>query len=210
MTGFILAKKIKQTSGYDERKNRQVYTELSVSPCFVTAVKTPAHDGYTSVQFGTQTKKPRNISKVLLGQAKRAGVKTPLSFFQEVKLNEAEVNNFSPGMQLLPDKVFQLKDKVEAVGYSKGKGFQGVVKRHHFKGGPKTHGQSDRQRAPGAIGSGTTPGRIWKGKKMAGRMGNDRITIKGLQIVKLEPNSILLKGLVPGSIGSIILIKTMT
>lgn len=194
---------------FDESKNRQVVTYITVDPCFVTQIRTKEKDGYTAVQVGVQTRSAKNIGKTLKGQAKKAGVTTPLSFFKEIRLNEEEIKNFTLGQALLPDKLFAVKEKVLVTGTTKGKGFQGVVRRHHFKGGPKTHGQSDRQRAPGAIGSGTTPGRIWKGKRMAGKMGNETQTIKGLEIVKADSNSLLLKGLVPGRIGNVILIKTL-
>ncbi len=105
--------------------------------------------------------------------------------------------------------VFKVGDYVDIIGVSKGKGFAGVIKRHHFAGGPKTHGQSDRHRAPGAIGSGTTPGRIYKGKRMAGRLGNDRVTVQNLQVVEADPsrNLLLIRGSVPGGVNGFVLIK---
>ncbi len=222
MTGFILATKVKQTSGFDEQKKRQTYTLLKLSPCYVTQVKTKETDSYRALQIGFLNKNPKNITSVLKGQTKKAGIESPLSFLAEIKLEDyfeaKEIkdkekvgyqigdNTYFPGTQIKPEVIFSPKDKVEVSGTTKGKGFAGVVKRHHFAGGPKTHGQSDRLRAPGAIGSGTTPGRIWKGKRMAGRMGGDSQTIKGLMVVKVDSESILLQGLVPGSIGGVITI----
>jgi large subunit ribosomal protein L3 len=105
---------------------------------------------------------------------------------------------------------FNIGDKVDISGTSKGKGFQGVVKRHHFAGGPRTHGQSDRERAPGSIGQTTTPGRVYKGKRMAGRMGSKRVTIKNLEVIKVDKNGLIVKGLVPGAIDSLLEIKTVS
>ena len=211
MTGFILATKVKQTSGFDEQKNRQAYTLLKISPCYVIQVKTKETDGYQALQIGFLNKNPKNINSMLKGQTKKAGIPSPLSFFSEVKIEDyfeaKEIkendkvgyqigsNSFLPGTLIKPEAVFAPKDKVQVSGITKGKG---------FAGGPKTHGQSDRLRAPGAIGSGTTPGRVWKGKRMAGRMGGEAQTIKGLQVVKIDSDSILLQGLVPGPIGGVI------
>lgn len=223
MTGFILATKTKQTSGFDEAKNRQTQTLLKINPCFVTQIKTLKTDGYQAIVFGVASKKASSISKVISGQSKKAGIENPLSFYTEIRFTSQKeeiqdneklglkINEqvFFPGDQLNAEKLFVPKDKVQVSGVTKGKGFAGVVKRHGFAGGPKTHGQSDRWRAPGSIGSGTTPGRIWKGKKMAGRMGGDYKTVKGLKVVEVKADSILLSGLVPGSIGSIIkIVKT--
>ena len=218
MTGFILATKIKQTSGYDEAKNRQALTLLKVSPCYVTQVRTLKTDGYQAIVIGIANKKASNISKVISGQSTKAGIKTPLSFYTEVRFKNPveeitendkvglKINEqvFFAGDELSPEKLFSPKDEVQVSGTTKGKGFAGVVKRHGFHGGPKTHGQSDRWRAPGSIGSGTTPGRVFKGKKMAGRMGGEFKTIKGLHVIEAKDSSILLQGLVPGPIGGVI------
>ncbi len=224
MIGFLLGRKNRQTQGYNERKMRQVLTELSVGPCYVTGLRTKDQDGYWAIQIATLTKKAKNVKKPVLGQAKKAGITDPLNFFKEVYIKESlhpSVENtdgksalkvgdktYTVGMRLMPSEVFNKDDVVEVTGVSKGKGFQGVVKRHGFKGGPKTHGQSDRERAPGSIGSGTTPGRVWKGKRMAGRMGQDTITVKGLRVVETAEDKLVLKGLVPGSVNSVLLVKT--
>jgi len=209
MKGFILATKVKSSSFYDEKKQRQVATQLEVKPCFVTLLRRPEVDGYAAVQIGFATRKAKNIGKATLGITKKAGIETPLSYFSEVRVLESELSSYTPGQELTPDKVFTPNELIEVTGITKGKGFQGVVKRHGFKGGPKTHGQSDRTRAPGSIGSGTTPGRIWKGKRMAGRMGGVQKTITGLSVVKTEGTQLYVKGLVPGRIGGVILVKTV-
>ena len=220
MTGFILATKVKQTSGFDEQKKRRVYTVLKLRPCYVTQIKTNKKDGYQALQIGFANKKAQNITKVIKGQSEKAGIKSPLSFFSEIRLEnwplvkEIDKNGQTgyqindqelyPGMLLDPAVLFKLQDKVSVTGISKSKGFAGVVKRHGFAGGPKTHGQSDRLRAPGSIGSGTTPGRIWKGKKMAGRMGGVVKTVKGLKISQIDKEAMTVQGLVPGHVGSVI------
>lgn len=224
MTGFILATKDKQTSGFDEQKKRRVYTVLNLKPCYITQVKTVEKDGYSSVQIGFAHKKAKNIKKAVSGQSKKAGIETPLSFLKEIPLkdfNEVTViedngktgfkiadKEFYPGMILDPALLFKPNDMVKVIGTTKSKGFAGVVKRHGFKGGPKTHGQSDRWRAPGSIGSGTTPGRIWKGKKMAGRMGGVETTIKGLKVAQVDKDKLQLQGLVPGPRGGILTVIT--
>jgi len=209
MKGFILATKVKSTTFYDEDKQRQVSTELEVKPCYVTLLRKSETDGYTAVQIGFATRTAKNIGKATLGITRKAGIETPLSYFREVRVTAEELSTYTPGQELTPEKVFAQNDKVEVTGISKGKGFQGVVKRHGFKGGPKTHGQSDRTRAPGSIGSGTTPGRIWKGKRMAGRMGGVQKTVTGLTVLKAQGNRLLVNGLVPGRIGGVILVKTI-
>lgn len=220
MTGFILATKIKQTSGFDEQKKRRVYTVLQLKPCYVVQARTITQDGYQALQIGFAHKKVQNIGKAVKGQSHKAGIINPLSFFSEIRLkNRLSVKeitkdgqigyriqdqDFYPGMQLDPVVFFKPQDKVSVTGISKGKGFSGVIKRYGFKGGSKTHGQSDRLRAPGSIGSGTTPGRVWKGKKMAGRMGTEVKTIKGLKVAQVDKQQLTLQGLVPGPRGGVI------
>lgn len=193
-------------SGFDEQKNRRAYTVLKIRPCYVTQVKTVAKDGYRALQIGFADKSPKNINKVIAGKSKKAGIESPLSFFKEIRLDNYDSSNqeFLPGQLLDPTKLFAVKDKVQVSGVTKAKGFAGVVKRHGFSGGPKTHGQSDRLRAPGSIGSGTTPGRVWKGKKMAGRMGKVERTIKGLTVAKVGKEELVLQGLVPGAKGTVL------
>ena len=183
-------------------------TWITVGPCVVTQIKNPDTDGYWAVQLGFGKKEIKNITKPLQGHLR--GVtqeKKAPRFLREIRL-EAKPD-FKVGDVLKLVDVFKIGDLVNVTGISKGKGFAGVVKRWHFAGGPKTHGQSDRLRAPGSIGQGTTPGRVYKGKHMAGRMGQDRITVKNLIVAEMdsEKDKIALSGPVPGSTGSLLLIK---
>ena len=178
-------------------------TKVVAGPCVVTQVKNRDRDGYWSVQLGFGERKIKNLSKPLQGHLKGAikNNKAPY-YLREVRLKkEADVK---VGDSVKASDIFKVGDVVSVTGISKGKGFAGVVKRWHFAGGPKTHGQSDRQRAPGSIGQGTTPGRVLKGKKMAGRMGMDRVTIKNIHIIFVddEKNEITLSGPIPGHFGS--------
>jgi large subunit ribosomal protein L3 len=167
-------------------------TIIEAGPCLVTQVKTNANDGYEAVQLGFGEVKRRN--KPLTGHYRKSRLCRHL---KEVKADS--VDEFQVGQRLSVD-VFQPGEIVDVIGHSKGRGFSGVMKRHGFGGGPRTHGQSDRSRAPGSIGGGTTPGRVFKGMKMAGHMGNRQVTVKGLEVIQVDPdrNLLLLKGGVPG------------
>jgi large subunit ribosomal protein L3 len=185
-------------------------TVVKTGPCVVTQIKSIEKDGYTALQLGLSEKRTKNVTKSLQGHLR--GVikdnKAP-RFLCEVKVDSTE--GVKIGDTILVDSVFYPGDKVAVTGVSKGKGFAGAVKRWHFAGGPKTHGQSDRQRAPGSIGQGTTPGRVLKGKHMAGRMGNDQTTLKNLQIVSVdaEKQEVLLSGPIPGAKGSLVMISLL-
>jgi large subunit ribosomal protein L3 len=175
-------------------------------------VKTPEKDAYTSVQLGFGVKKHAN--KSLLGHAKKANSKTAPRVMHEVRLRgEAAHADMLPeiGTTLAIADIFKLGDTIKVTGTSKGKGFAGVVKRHHFRGGPRTHGQSDRERAPGSIGQTTTPGRVYKGKRMAGHMGNVKAAVTNLEVLDIDPTTdeLFIKGLVPGSLNSIVVIEKM-
>ena len=183
------------TSTYDARGRRVGATILEIAPNFVTQINT------TSVQLGIGSKK--SVKKPQLGHTKKAGLDKAIRWFREVK---EEAGDLKPGTEIKLDQVFSIGDEVKITGTSKGKGFQGGVRRHGFHGGPKTHGQSDRHRAPGSIGTGTTPGRVLKGKKMAGHMGNVKVSVKGLEVVGLDKqnNLLIIKGAVPGFDGSLV------
>jgi large subunit ribosomal protein L3 len=179
----------------------QAVTAIEAGPCVVTQIKTAEREGYNAVQlaFG----QAKRLSKAMKGHLKELG--------NFKYLREFEVDNpakLKVG-QVVDVSILQEGNVVDVTGISKGRGFAGVVKRHHFKGGPKTHGQSDRERAPGSIGSTTFPGRVWKGQRMAGHMGNQRVTQKNLKVVLTDPqkNLLLLQGAVPGAKNSIVLIK---
>lgn len=224
MASYTLGKKGEQKQWFDEKNIRRNMTEISVSDCFITRIRQNAVDGYFAIQFGMLTRSPKNVIKPVLGQTKKAGIENPLNFFKEVRVKEnlkpvAVELEGKPGLQvgeqtyivgtkISPVAVFPIGSTVQVTGISKGKGFQGVMKRHGFAGGPASHGQSDRERSPGSIGSRTIPGRVFKGKRMAGRMGSDTVTVQGLKVITATENSISLLGLVPGTKGNIIIIQS--
>lgn len=183
-------------------------TKIQAGPCTVTQIKREDKDGYWAVQLGFGEKKIKNTNRPMQGHLKGA-TKSKMAprFLREVKLGEKP--EFKVGDKLEVSDIFSVGDKVAVTGISKGKGFAGVVKRWGFKGGPRTHGQSDKPRSPGSIGQGTTPGRVWKGKKMAGRMGNVKKTISGLQITSVDPErgEITVSGPVPGTFGNLLVVK---
>ncbi len=222
MAGFILGEKSELTQAFDEDGTRAPVTFVKTVPCYLVAVNTLEKNGYFSIQLGF--KQAKNITKPDQGKLNKAGIKTPLRFLREFRLEKyegvqavdekgkkgvsmGEVKVFV-GDEIKPASFFKKGDMVVVAGVSKGKGFQGVVKRHRFAGGPRTHGQSDRERAPGSIGQSTTPGRVYKGKRMAGRMGGDRVTVKGLKVMEVREDGLLLKGLVPGAKGGLIEVKS--
>jgi large subunit ribosomal protein L3 len=180
-------------------------TVLEAGPCFVTQVRTVERDGYQAVQIGFESTKSKHLTKGQLGHLKKAGL-PELRYLRELKMRDDE--SYSPGQEISVD-IFSPGERVDVVGKSKGRGFAGVVKRYHFAGGPRTHGQSDRERAPGSIGACATPGKVWKGQKMPGRMGGKRTTVQNLEVVLIDPERNLLAvcGSVPGPNGNLILVK---
>jgi len=206
MINAILGQKLETVQQFSGKGKRLPVTAVKAGPCVVVQVRTEAKDGYQAVQLGWGEKDLSRTTKPLQGHFQGAKLtKAPL-FLQEIRVDSPQ--NLRPGDPVKPETIFKPGDDVKVTGWSKGKGFAGVVKRWGFKGGPRTHGQSDRERAPGSIGLGTTPGRIFKGKKMAGRLGNRRVTVKGLQIVTVDPDKQILeiKGLLPGHPGSFLII----
>lgn len=193
----LLGKKIGMTRIYDENGNVVPVTVVQAGPCYVTQIKTEENDGYVAVQLGYDQKKEKNMTKPILGHLKKNNIpairKLKEFYFsdgEKMKLGDTiTVDIFTPG------------EFVKVKGLSKGRGFMGVVKRHGFRGGPKTHGQSDRLRAPGSLGQSSYPSRVYKGIKMAGHMGNEKVTISGQQVVKIdgENNLLFIKGAVPGA-----------
>ncbi len=179
-------------------------TVIKVGPCFVTQIRTRDRDGYEAIQIGFEEVPERKLTLPERGHLKGAGVVVRhLREFKATNLSEHTVG------EVLRVDMFKPGQLVDVVGISKGRGFAGVVKRHGFRGGPRTHGQSDRLRAPGSIGAGTSPGRVWKGQRMAGRMGGDRVTIQNLEVVEVVPekNVLLVRGSVPGHRSSLLEIK---
>jgi len=187
---------------------------IQAGPCRVTQVRTKDKDGYEAVQVGfeesSRLKKPQIGHQKELVRTEENGKHNKtygLKYLREFKSSDITVHNV--GDTISADQLFKNGDIVDVTGTSKGKGFAGVMKRHNFRGGPRTHGQSDRSRAPGSIGSGTTPGRVVKGLRMAGHMGQERVTTQNLKIVRVEAekNLVLVKGAVPGATGSLVVIR---
>lgn len=214
MLNQIIGSKINQSQLFDGSGLRIPVTNILAGPCIVVRFKKKEIDGYNAVIVGFGQKRPNLLNKAIKGTLDKAGIKdNSPRFFRELKLKIADSgeNELKAGSQVRVSDVFKEGDLVEIIGTSSGKGFAGAVKRHHFKGGPRTHGQSDRERAPGSIGQSTTPGRVYKGKRMAGRMGSDRVTVKNLKIIKVDADKNLLtvKGLVTGKRNSLLLISKM-
>lgn len=200
----IYGTKIKQAQMFLQNGTRIPVTQIKVDGNVVAGIKTKEKDFYDALQMGVGKKKKAN--KSFIGFMKKANLAFIPRFLREIKVAEGE-NLPKLGDVIKPQDVFKPGDIVDAIGISKGKGFAGVVKRHHFKGGPRTHGQSDRERAPGSIGQTTTPGRVYKGKRMAGHMGSEKVTIKNLEIVAVDDIFLYVKGLVPGSVNSLLKIE---
>jgi large subunit ribosomal protein L3 len=179
-------------------------TIVEAGPCFVTQIKTVDRDGYEAVQLGFEQVRERKLNSPQRGHLKN-GI-PPVRVLREVPVSDLEEVSLGDRIDV---GMLRQGERVDVVGQSKGKGFAGVMKRHNFRGGPKTHGQSDRWRAPGSIGSGTTPGRVMKGMRMAGHMGDERVTVQNLEVVRVDPerNLIAIKGAIPGPRGGLIMIK---
>jgi large subunit ribosomal protein L3 len=197
----IIGKKLGMGQIFTDNGEAEAVTAIEAGPCVVTQLKTKAKEGYNAAQLGfAETKRlnsPRRGHLKELGQFK---------YLQEFRVADIEAIKVGDKIDV---SLFKEGDRVNITGVSKGKGFAGVVKRHHFAGGPKTHGQSDRHRAPGAIGSTTSPGRVLKGRRMAGHMGNNRVTALNLEVCKADParNLLLVKGAVPGAKNGLLLIN---
>jgi large subunit ribosomal protein L3 len=199
----LIGKKIGMTQIFDEVGNAVPVTLIEAGPCYVTQVRTRETDNYRAVQLGFAEIKPARLTGGQLGHLTKVGA-PPLRFLREFRTKE----ELKVGDKLTAD-VFELGDTVDVIGTSKGKGFAGAMKRHGFAGGPITHGQSDRQRSVGSIGATSGTGRVFKGKRMPGRMGNDRVTVHNLKIafVDGERNLIGVRGAIPGAKGGLVLIK---
>jgi large subunit ribosomal protein L3 len=201
----IIGKKIGMTSVFDASGKQTACTIIEAGPCVVTQVKTQDADGYSALQIAFGDKKDKHATAAERNHFAKAN--TPAKKFVKEFRNYSEEKNIGDTITV---DIFAEGEKVEVVGTTKGKGFQGVVKRHGFSGvGEASHGQHDRQRAPGSIGGSSYPSRVFKGMRMAGRMGTDRVKMKGLKVVKIFPdkNYILVSGSVPGHNGSIVLIQ---
>jgi large subunit ribosomal protein L3 len=200
----LLGIKIGMTSIFDEAGNHLPVTVIEAGPCVITQIKRQDTDGYDSVQLALGEKKEKNTTKALQGHFDKAGT-TPKRYVREFRNYVPE--GLELGDTLTVSDVFVVGSRVDVSGDSKGKGFQGVVRRHNFRGvGGRTHGQHNRERAPGSIGQSSYPSRVFKGMRMGGRMGNEKVKIKQLQVVKILPESnlILIKGAVPGPKGRLV------
>ncbi len=205
MKGMI-GRKVGMTQIFDDNGNVIPATVIEAGPCYVTQVRTADRDGYAAVQLGFEQARPQRLTKGQLGHLQRNNLPA-LRYLREFRLLQADVD-VEEGQEIKVD-VFEPGEMIDVIGTSKGKGFAGTIKRHGFSRGPKTHGQSDRMRSPGSIGMCATPGRTLKGQRMGGRMGNDRVTIQNLQVLKVdaEHNLLAVKGSVPGARGGIVLIR---
>jgi large subunit ribosomal protein L3 len=201
----IIGRKVGMTRVFDDKGKSVAVTVIAAGPCVVTQIKTTASDGYDSVQLGFEEIKERKSTKPMLKHFEKAGV-TPRRILREFK--GVDAGDLKLGDSVTAES-FAAGDEVTVTGWSKGKGFQGVVKRHGFSGGPKSHGQSDRLRAPGSLGQSSYPSRVFKGLRMAGRTGNDRVTLRGRKVVRVlgEKNIIMVAGSVPGSANGLVLIR---
>lgn len=201
----ILGKKVGMTQIVDEKGLIIPVTILEAGPCYVTQKKTTESDGYNAIQLGFGELRPKSLKKPIAGHLKKSG-SPALKYLRELRISDPE--NYEEG-QKIDASIFAAGETVDVIGTSKGKGFAGGVKRHNFSGGPKTHGQSDRWRAPGSVGAGSTPGRVLKGTRMAGRMGNEQVTVLNLKValVDAERNLIAVRGAVPGGKNGLVLIR---
>lgn len=201
----LIGKKVGMTSFFSEEGKYIPVTVIEAGPCVVTQIKTIEKDGYSAVQIAFDDKKEKHCNKALIGHFKKANT-TPKRKLVEFELTD---NSVKLG-DVITSELFQENDFVDIQGQSKGKGFQGVVKRHNFSGvGGQTHGQHNRLRAPGSMGASSFPSRVWRGKRMAGHLGNENVTVSNLKVVKVLPenNLIMIKGSVPGAVGSYLIIE---
>ncbi len=223
VTKGLLGRKVGMTQIFDENGEVVPVTVIEAGPCWVTQVKTLERDGYRAIQIGFEELEPRKARRKLTrGQLGHLGLLKPdekhperkqlaepvppLRYLREIRVKDETA--YHEGQKLTVE-IFQVGERVDVVGITKGRGFAGTIKRHGFRRQPKTHGQSDRERAPGSIGATSTPGRVWKGKRMAGRMGNARVTAQNLLVALVDPehNLLAVRGSVPGPRGGLVIIK---
>ncbi len=202
----LLGKKLGMTQVWDAKNKLVPVTVIEISPNVVTQIRTPDRDGYSAVQIAYGAVDPRKVNKPDAGHFASAGV-TPRRHLAEVRIDDAA--DYGLGQELTVDATFEVGTKVDVVGTSKGKGFAGVMKRHNFKGVSASHGSHRNHRKPGSIGASSTPSRVFKGMRMAGRMGGERVTVLNLSVfsVDAENGVILVKGAVPGSRGRIVFVR---
>jgi len=201
MTDGIIGKKLGMTQVYDDNGKVHAITAIAAGPCTITQLKTVEKEGYNAAQLGFGGNEPAKSSK-----KKKTKEKVHHKVMREFRVDDIGVMEMG---QTVDVSLFKAGDIVSVTGISKGKGFAGTVKRHHFAGGPKTHGQSDRHRAPGSVGAGSSPGRVVKGMHMAGHMGHERVTVINLEVFEsdVERNLLFVKGAVPGTKNTLLLIR---
>ena len=201
----LIGRKIGMSQVFDEHGVAYAVTIIEAGPCFVTQVRAPEKEGYSAVQLGFGETNPKRLTQGEAGHLKANEI-PPLRFLREFRAQE---HGLKVGDKVTVGDAFVVGERVDVIGISKGKGFAGGVKRYHFHGMNATHGTSDRNRAPGSRGSGTTPGRVYKGARGAGHMGVDRVTAQNIKVVMVDPerNLIAINGAVPGGKGSVVMIK---
>jgi large subunit ribosomal protein L3 len=201
----LIGRKIGMTQIFDEQGVAYAVTLIEAGPCYVTQVRAPEKEGYSAVQLGFGEANPKRLTQGQMGHLKANEI-PPLRFLREFRAKE---HGLKVGDKVTVGDAFVVGERVDVIGISKGKGFAGGVKRYHFHGMNATHGTSDRNRAPGSRGSGTTPGRVYKGSRGAGHMGVDRVTAQNIKVVMVDPerNLIAINGAVPGGKGSLVMIK---
>ena len=207
----ILGKKLGMTQIFDKDGNRVPVTVIQAGPNVVLDVKTPEKHGYTALKLGFEDQKEHRLTKPALGQFKKAGV-TPKKFVKEIRIFTDEPLEYKVGQEIKVDEIFKAGDPVDVTGTSKGRGFQGVMKRHNFHGFIQTHGTHEYFRHGGSIGCSATPARVVKGRKMAGHMGNETVTIQNIKVVEVRPeeNLLLVQGGIPGPNNGYVSVKFAT
>lgn len=202
----LIGRKIGMSQIFAEDGTLVPVTVVQTGPCTVVQKKTQQKDGYTALQLGFGLRKPKRVTKPVLGHCKASGAE-PFVVLREFRTNESD--QYEVGSQITADQIFQSGQRVDVTGRTKGRGYAGVMKRHSFGGFPKSHGTHEYFRHGGAIGNRSYPGKIFKGKRMAGQYGNDRTTTQNLQVVAIRPeeNLVLIRGSVPGSRGGIVIVR---
>lgn len=204
----LIGKKLGMTQVFTQDGERVPVTAIAAGPCVVVAKRTPDRDKYTAIQIGFEDKKPERVNKPVLGHFAKAGVK-PTKILREIRLPEADAAKYEVGQLIKAADVFQPGACVDVIGTSKGKGYQGVMKRHHLGGSRNTHGTHEFFRHGGSIGCRLTPGRVHKGKRMSGHMGDERKTVQNLEVVEVLPeeNIVLVRGAIPGAQNGFVLLQ---
>jgi large subunit ribosomal protein L3 len=206
VTKGILGRKLGMTQVFDDAARAIPVTAIEAGPCRVAQIRTPERDGYSAIQLAFGELKENKLNQPQLGHLKKAGLNGHRHL---VELRVADAAAFEVGQELKAD-VFEAGERADVIGTSKGKGFAGVMKRHGFHGAPASHGTERKHRTPGSIGAGTTPHHVFKGQKMAGRMGHERVSVLNLEVVRVDPerNLILVKGAVPGPVGGLVIVRS--